>query len=136
MARYMLPPQPKQLGFDALADFEGAPDYVVVFDGGSEGNPGFGYGSYAVITRDGRRLLWLRASDPVRAEAPLHAPGQAPFGESGGKRMRVLTATLLLIALATGSCRTADGQDLLDNKVVPLVERLTLLLVGQAEESR
>jgi ribonuclease HI len=57
MARYMLPPQPKQLGFDALADFEGAPDYVVVFDGGSEGNPGFGYGSYAVITRDGRRRV-------------------------------------------------------------------------------
>jgi ribonuclease HI len=57
MARYMLPPQPKQLGFDALADFEGAPDYMVVFDGGSEGNPGFGYGSYAVITRDGRRRV-------------------------------------------------------------------------------
>jgi hypothetical protein len=36
--------------------------------------------------------------------------------------MRVLTAILLLIALATGSCRTADGQDLLDNMVVPLVD--------------
>ena len=57
MARYMLPPPPKQLGFDALADFEGAPDYVVVFDGGSEGNPGFGYGSYAVVACDGRKRV-------------------------------------------------------------------------------
>lgn len=57
LARYMLPPTPKQLGFEVSADFEGAPDYVIVFDGGSEGNPGFGYGSYAVITRDGRQRV-------------------------------------------------------------------------------
>ena len=57
LARYMLPPTPKQLGFDVSADFEGVPDYVIVFDGGSEGNPGFGYGSYAVITRDGRQRV-------------------------------------------------------------------------------
>jgi predicted TIM-barrel fold metal-dependent hydrolase len=42
--------------------------------------------------------------------------------------MRVLTAILLLIALATGSCRTADGQDLLDNEVVPLVDHHQHLL--------
>ena len=57
LARYMLPPTPKQLGFDASAEFDGVPDYVIVFDGGSEGNPGFGYGSYAVITRDGRQRV-------------------------------------------------------------------------------
>jgi len=34
------------------------PDYVVVFDGGSQGNPGRGYGSYAVTrTKDGKRFL-------------------------------------------------------------------------------
>jgi len=35
-----------------------APDYVLIFDGGSQGNPGRGYGSYA-ITRvaDGRQRL-------------------------------------------------------------------------------
>ena len=60
LARYMLPPTPKQLGFEVSADFEGAPDYVIVFDGGSEGNPGFGYGSYAVITRDGRQRVRRR----------------------------------------------------------------------------
>jgi len=42
--------------------------------------------------------------------------------------MRVLTATLLLIALATGSCRTADGQNLPDNKIVPLVDHHQHLL--------
>lgn len=57
LARYMLPPEPKQLGFETLAEFEGPPDYVIIFDGGSEGNPGFGYGSYAVITRDGRQRI-------------------------------------------------------------------------------
>ncbi len=29
-------------------------DYVLVFDGGSLGNPGFGYGSYRLSTSDGR----------------------------------------------------------------------------------
>jgi ribonuclease HI len=57
LARMMMPPPPKQLGFETSADFEGVPDYVIVFDGGSEGNPGFGYGSYAVITRDGRQRI-------------------------------------------------------------------------------
>jgi hypothetical protein len=63
LARYMMPPSPKQLGFDLSADFEGAPDYVIIFDGGSEGNPGFGYGSYAVITRDGRLSLASRYAE-------------------------------------------------------------------------
>jgi len=30
------------------------PDYVLIFDGGSRGNPGPGYGSYILRTRDGR----------------------------------------------------------------------------------
>ena len=42
-----------------------SPDYILVFDGGSRGNPGWGYGSYA-ITRvlDGaRRLERLQLGD-------------------------------------------------------------------------
>jgi ribonuclease HI len=35
-----------------------APDYVVIFDGGSRGNPGSGYGSYAIQrVRDGAQRL-------------------------------------------------------------------------------
>jgi len=35
-----------------------SPDYVLVFDGGSKGNPGLGYGSYAITrVQDGAQLL-------------------------------------------------------------------------------
>lgn len=30
-------------------------DYTIVFDGGSKGNPGWGYGSYEISTRSGKR---------------------------------------------------------------------------------
>ena len=42
-----------KLAFDA-GKLEGQPDYVLVFDGGSLGNPGSGYGSYALITGGGK----------------------------------------------------------------------------------
>jgi ribonuclease HI len=54
-----------RLAFDA-GQLEGQPDYVLVFDGGSMGNPGPGYGSYALI----------RASDG--------APPLPPRGRGGG----------------------------------------------------
>ncbi len=45
------------LTFDA-SQLEGQPDYVLVFDGGSLGNPGPGYGSYALIrTGDGKKRV-------------------------------------------------------------------------------
>ncbi len=34
-----------------------APDYTLIFDGGSKGNPGPAYGSYLIRTRDGREAL-------------------------------------------------------------------------------
>ena len=55
-----------------------------------------------------------------------HRP--SPFGESGGTRMRVSTAILLLIALAIGSCQKAGGQDLVNHKVVPQVDHHQHLL--------
>ncbi len=57
LARYVMPPALEQMSFQTSVDFEGAPDYVIVFDGGSEGNPGIGYGSYAVVSRDGRQRV-------------------------------------------------------------------------------
>lgn len=43
--------------FDA-GQLEGQPDYILVFDGGSMGNPGPGYGSYALIrTGDGKKRV-------------------------------------------------------------------------------
>lgn len=35
-----------------------SPDYVLIFDGGSRGNPGWGYGSYAIVrVQDGAQRL-------------------------------------------------------------------------------
>jgi len=39
---------PKQIGM-ALDEWDGPADYLLVFDGGSQGNPGIGYGSYALF---------------------------------------------------------------------------------------
>jgi ribonuclease HI len=38
-----------------------SPDYVLIFDGGSRGNPGWGYGSYAIVrVQDGAQRLERR----------------------------------------------------------------------------
>lgn len=45
------------LTFEA-EELDGEPDYVIVFDGGSQGNPGPGYGSYALMRScDGKENL-------------------------------------------------------------------------------
>lgn len=46
---------PMQFSPDTL---EGQPDYIIVFDGGSRGNPGPGYGSYALErVQDGKQRI-------------------------------------------------------------------------------
>jgi ribonuclease HI len=58
-----LGPRPEQLGLtstpvDTASASHGAPDYILTFDGGSRGNPGQGYGSYAVTrVQDGAQRL-------------------------------------------------------------------------------
>ena len=48
---------PLQLPPSAAPD-SGSPDYVLTFDGGSRGNPGWGYGSYAILrVQDGAQRL-------------------------------------------------------------------------------
>jgi ribonuclease HI len=39
---------------------QAAPHYILTFDGGSKGNPGQGYGSYELRTRDGRARVERR----------------------------------------------------------------------------
>ena len=51
-----LPGRPAQLPL--VPSSPRPPDYVLVFDGGSKGNPGPGYGSYAITrTKDGAQRL-------------------------------------------------------------------------------
>jgi ribonuclease HI len=101
LARFMMPPEPKQLGFETAVDFEGEPSYVIVFDGGSEGNPGFGYGSYAVIARDGRqRVRRLDFEDDMTNNEAEYDTLIAALGdvskrvESAGKRPADFTLEL------------------------------------------
>lgn len=48
---------PLALGFQAK-ELEGPPDYILIFDGGSQGNPGPGYGSYVLVrTHDEKKHL-------------------------------------------------------------------------------
>ncbi|MCS7285921.1 MAG: ribonuclease HI family protein [Anaerolineae bacterium] len=44
--------------FKIEPDWEGEAHYTIIFDGGSEGNPGPGYGSYAIITKTGRKRFY------------------------------------------------------------------------------
>ena len=46
----------------SAGDLDGPADYTIVFDGGSQGNPGPGYGSYAVVRR-GRKKPRLTRLD-------------------------------------------------------------------------
>jgi ribonuclease HI len=47
---YGAPPPPRQMGLGLEASaWDGPADYLLIFDGGSEGNPGRGYGSYALF---------------------------------------------------------------------------------------
>ncbi len=51
-------PLPEQLAFSPPPKPSPSPDYLLIFDGGSRGNPGFGFGSYAITRlRDGARRL-------------------------------------------------------------------------------
>ena len=59
------------LVFD-VGQLEGRPDYVLIFDGGSLGNPGPGYGSYALI----------RASDDKEQVVRLDFDGEMTNNEA------------------------------------------------------
>ncbi|GEM_PF-562321 len=44
--------------FKIEPDWEGEAHYTITFDGGSEGNPGPAYGSFAIVTKDGRKRIY------------------------------------------------------------------------------
>ena len=47
---YGTPPPARQMGLDlSTVEWSGPANYLIVFDGGSQGNPGHGYGSFAVF---------------------------------------------------------------------------------------
>jgi ribonuclease HI len=65
--RELYPPEPDELplqqGRLPLNNWTGQVDYLIVFDGGSRGNPGAGYGSYVIFDEVG-------SGQPVRLAFP------------------------------------------------------------------
>jgi len=67
-------PPARQLGL-TLADWDGPADHLIVFDGGSQGNPSAGYGSYAIFegTHAGE-VTRLSFPDPMTNNEPNITP--------------------------------------------------------------
>jgi probable phosphoglycerate mutase len=57
--------QSSLLGDFAANTLAGGADYVVVFDGGSEGNPGRGFGSYAILAHGRSEVRRLSFGDDM-----------------------------------------------------------------------
>jgi ribonuclease HI len=81
-------------------------DYLVVFDGGSRGNPGQGYGSYALFDDRGRRL----------AHTALSFEGQATNNEA--EYQTLLAALRDLRGRLAGRARRAVIKVLGDSQLV------------------
>ena len=46
------------MAFKIEPNWEGEAHYTITFDGGSEGNPGPAYGSFSIVTKDGRKRVY------------------------------------------------------------------------------
>ncbi|MGH2523551.1 MAG: ribonuclease HI family protein [Anaerolineales bacterium] len=65
-------PPPRQMSLD-LTEWDGPADYLIVFDGGSQGNPGAGYGSYAIFAGGPGQVARLTfAGQMTNNEAEYH----------------------------------------------------------------
>lgn len=69
---------PRATQFALLAEFapntlEGEADHVVMFDGGSEGNPGHGYGSFSITTAGEGNVIRLDLGDLVTSNEAEYA---------------------------------------------------------------
>lgn len=111
-------------------------DYTIVFDGGSRGNPGPGYGSYRLSTRDGQwevvRLDFRRQMTNNEAEyhmliaaleallARIQGAGQEP----GAVSVEVRGDSALVLKQVTGMWRARDRRmRLLRDRARSLLDR-------------
>jgi ribonuclease HI len=134
-------------------ELEGPADYTIVFDGGSQGNPGPGYGSYALTrTSDGKqdlvRLDFGRTMTNNEAEYEaliaalqglterIEAAGRSP----GDFAVEVRGDSALVIHQVEGTWKTKDDRmRLLRNRCRELLRRFKahrLVLHGREESVR
>jgi len=127
---------PMSLGITG-SELEGPPDYTLVFDGGSQGNPGPGYGSYVLVRgQDGRqdltRLDFGRQMTNNEAEYEtliaglqglierLESAGQVP----GDTTVEIRGDSALVIRQVEGTWKTKDDRmRLLRNRARSLLAR-------------
>lgn len=96
-------------------------DYVIVFDGGSKGNPGRGYGSYAVTAAGSRRKLIERLTFPgivtnneaeydtlIAALAALPESMRSGGRQPGDCTVEVRGDSLLVISQVTGRWKARE----------------------------
>jgi ribonuclease HI len=106
-----------QQGRLPLSDWTGPVDYLIVFDGGSHGNPGPGYGSYVIFDARGE-------GRPVRLEFPGEVTNneaeyqtllaalrdlQRRVGNSSGQlALKILGDSRLVIQQVSGAWQTKE----------------------------
>jgi ribonuclease HI len=143
---YGLPAPARQMGLGlAAGDWSGPADFLIVFDGGSRGNPGAGYGSYAVF--DGSRpgqVRRLEFPDPMtNNEAEYHTLIAALAALAGrlGRRapetsLEVRGDSQLVIQQVLGNWKAKDERmrDLRDKARAGLGRFGKWRLVGQPRE--
>ena len=123
-------PPPTQTSLSSIFDaeaFEGPADYVIVFDGGSKGNPGPGYGSYALkdIAHDEKHLIRLdfgrrMTNNEAEYESRLEMADQSPEQVA----LEVRGDSALVINQIEGTWKTKDDRmRLLRNQCRTLLSR-------------
>jgi ribonuclease HI len=137
----------------ATGDLKGPADYRIVFDGGSHGNPGPGYGSYAVTRRGEKkprltRLDFGRAMTNNEAEYEaliaalegLAAEIEGAGSNAGRKTLEIRGDSTLVLRQVEGSWRTKNARmRALRNRARELLARFgshRLVLQGREESVR
>jgi ribonuclease HI len=115
---YGVPPPGRQMDLGLGGDeWTGPADYLIVFDGGSRGNPGAGYGSYAIFdgTRPGQvqRLEFPGSMTNNEAEyhtliAALAALAERLAGRAGQSSLEVRGDSQLVIQQVLGAWKAKD----------------------------
>lgn len=110
------PPAPRQQRLP-VSDWAGPVDYLIVFDGGSRGNPGPGYGSYAIFDTagSGQPVRLAFEGEMTNNEAEYHTLLAAVRdlrkrlgSQAGNVTVKILGDSQLVIAQVSGQWKVKE----------------------------